>query len=428
MFKKTRLRIFALIVMIATVIITLMLAVIYIANRKYGYERDFSLLDSYVEDSIHGPRSDMGAKPDRTDMGPEPDRQDMGPEPDRTDMGPRMRGVHNKMFRLSTFYSVFYRDGEVVTVNCNGGILYSEQEIIEIANSILLTQKEHGVHGKMPFMVKSTDDFVIVALIDNTMEVDNSYRLFNNSLIVGFATWCVIVLLAWFFSEKIVNPLEENDVKQKQFISDAGHELKTPISVISANADLLSREIGDNKWLSNILYENERMGHLVKQLLELVRAENVLQEKERLDFSRLVSGGALPFEGVAFENGLTLNTEIEENIFVDGNQSRLSQLVSILIDNAIEHGGEGKDINVKLCTQKNSAVLSVVNSGKAIPTEVREQLFERFYRADEARTDDCGHYGLGLAIAKAVVMSHGGKITVECYDGLVEFKVSIPKA
>ena len=168
------------------------------------------------------------------------------------------------------------------------------------------------------------------------------------------------------------------------------------------------------------------MGNLVKQLLELVRAENMQQAKQLLDFSWLVSGGTLPFESVAFESGLTLTLEIEDGIFVNGNQSQLSQLISILIDNAISNSDCGKEIFVKLHSSKHHAVLSVINSGQPIPDDVKARLFERFYRVDEARTDDVGHYGLGLAIAKAVVTAHGGKIELNCFDGLIEFKAIIP--
>lgn len=220
--------------------------------------------------------------------------------------------------------------------------------------------------------------------------------------------------------------MEQNDIKQKQFISDAGHELKTPISVISANAELLLRETGENKWLSNIRYENERMGNLVKQLLELSRTENTVPETENLDFSRLISGGVLPFESVAFEKEILINTDISENIFVSGDRNKLSQLISILVDNAISHS-KGKEITVKLSETKSAAVLSVINVGEPISAEVKERMFERFFRADEARTDDNGHFGLGLSIAKAIVGNHKGKIDVNCYNGLVEFKVTIPK-
>lgn len=409
MFKKTRLRIFALIMAVATVIITLMLSVIYIANANYSFERGISLLESYIEkdDGFH----------------PNP-----GFVPDRPNQRPGMKDTHNQMFHLSTFYSVFYnQSGEAVKIDCSDGVLHSEQEILEIANNILSLGKPSGVYRKMPFLVKTGNGGTIVALIDNTMETDNSGKLFTYSLLAGISGWVVILILSWFFSKKIVNPLEQNDTKQKQFISDAGHELKTPISVISANADLLSAEIGENKWLANIQYENERMGNLIKQLLELVRAENMQHTKESLDFSRMVSGGTLPFESVAFENGVTLNADIEEGISVDGNRNQLSQLVSILIDNAISHGSHGKEVLVRLYSNKHHAILSVINAGQPIPDEIKDRLFERFYRVDEARTDDVGHYGLGLAIAKAVVTAHGGRIELNCFDGRIEFKVTLPK-
>lgn len=435
MFKKTRLRIFGLIMAVATVIITLMLSIIYIANARYSFERGISLLESYMENN--GPRPDTGSAPNAPVA---PDASDV---PDRHGQRPGMRDTHNRMFSLSTFYSVFYnQSGEAIKIDCDGGVLYSEQEILQIADSILSGGKTSGIYSKMPFLVKSGVGGTIVALIDNTMETDNSSRLFIYSCLVGIAGWIVILILAWSFSKKIVNPLEQNDKKQKQFISDAGHELKTPISVISANAELLAAELGENKWLANIQYENERMGDLVKQLLELVRAENMEQSREQLDFSRLVAGGTLPFESVAFENGFTLHTDIEEGIVVDGNRNQLSQLVSILVDNALSHGesshgesshgesshGDRKgSVDIKLSSAKHQAILSVTNPGKPISEEEKERLFERFYRADEARTEEEGHYGLGLAIAKAVVTAHGGKIELNCYDGLVEFKVILPK-
>lgn len=407
MFKKTRLRIFLLIATVATAVIAIMLSVIYIANKSYSYERGISLLERYVEDNL---------------VPPPPGRGPGADVPPERPMG------RNRMFNLSTFYSVFYNsNGDVIKVNYDGGVLYSEQEIIEIANSVLDNKKTRGTYGEMPFLVKTNGSTTVVALLDNTMENDNSNRLFINSLIVGFSAWVLVLILSWIYSKRIVDPLELNDIRQKQFISDAGHELKTPISVISANSDILSREIGNNNWLENIRYENERMSLLVRELLDLMRAENSSMVKERLDLTNLVSGEVLPFESVAFDKGLTITTNIEDGIFVLGDKNRLNQLVSILTDNAIEHTSGGKEISVKLYSSKKTAVLSVINSGDPIPDETKERLFDRFYRIDDSRIDNNGHYGLGLAIAKAISNSHDGTISVNCHDGLVEFKVIIPK-
>ena len=220
--------------------------------------------------------------------------------------------------------------------------------------------------------------------------------------------------------------MEESYKRQKQFVSDAGHELKTPIAVVNANLELLSRQIGENQWLSNIQYENERMSALITQFLELAKTESTVPAMDNVDLSRLVYGEVLPFETMAYEQGLTLNSQLEEAIFVNGNSLQLKQLVSILIDNALRHNEGGSEIMVLLKKERGHGILSVINSGKSIPEEQKSQLFERFYRADSARTDEGGHYGLGLAIAKNIAAAHKGTIQVRCYDGKVEFFVKIP--
>ena len=217
--------------------------------------------------------------------------------------------------------------------------------------------------------------------------------------------------------------------KQKiDFLRSASHELKTPIAVVNANAEMLQRDIGENQWLANIQYENERMRLLVGQLLELARTENVQPQTARLDFSHLTTGEVLPFESVAYEKGLSIKAEILPDLWIDGDSIQLKLLISILIDNAIRHSENGNNIVVKLTESRISVILSVENSGKLIPPEQQERLFDRFYRVDDARNSEDNHYGLGLAIAKAIVTTHNGKIEIRCYDGLVEFSVTIPKA
>ena len=209
-------------------------------------------------------------------------------------------------------------------------------------------------------------------------------------------------------------------------MSDAGHELKTPVAAVNANVELLSREIGDNQWIANIQYENERMSALITQLLDLARTENVVPQMSHIDLTNLVFGEILPLESVAYENGLVLNSNLQEDIRIVGNATQLKQLTSILVDNAIRHGESGTPVDVFLKRDLHNAILSVTNSGTEIPAEQRAHLFERFYRVDSARTGEDKHYGLGLAIAKAIVEAHGGRIDVRCYSGKVEFTVHLP--
>lgn len=167
------------------------------------------------------------------------------------------------------------------------------------------------------------------------------------------------------------------------------------------------------------------MGELVEQLLELSSAENKEVLMEELDFSHVVTGEALAFETLAFERGKTLQSTIEEEITLTGNQNQLTQVVAVLLDNAIRHT-TGNQIDLILQKRAHNAVLSVTNDGEEIPPEKLEHLFDRFYRVDEARNSEDHHYGLGLSIAKAIVEKHGGSIEVSCSGGKVTFTVLLP--
>ena len=329
-------------------------------------------------------------------------------------------------FRLTTFYTVALSDDfSVLEIRNDGPTVYTDSDLEALAKQIANGKKDYGTEENLAYYKMDKGSFLLVVFTDNTIINESAMTLIRYTAIFGGLALAVFFFLSVFFAGRIVEPLEENDRKQKQFISDAGHELKTPIAVVSANAELLSRQMGENGWLANIQYENQRMGMLVKSLLELARAEQAQVMCERLDFSRLVSGEALPFESVAFEKGAVLCVDVADGIGVEGNPDRLKQLVSILLDNAIRHGKAG-EVCLSLKKEHGFAQLSVVNFGDEIPKEARERLFERFYRTDASRNREGGHYGLGLAIAKAIVTSHKGQIEVKCYDGKVEFRVLIP--
>ena len=335
--------------------------------------------------------------------------------------------AESPMFQLSTFYTVALSyDGEVIEIKNNPPTIHSDDFLESLAKSIATNNKQTGSKNNLSFYKADKNGYILVTFMDNTIVNENAVTLFRYTLIFGAIALVVFFFLSRFLAKKIVDPLEESYKKQKQFVSDAGHELKTPVSVVSANAELLERALGNNQWLKNIQYENERMGLLVTQLLDLARTENVTPQMEQIDLSRLVSGEVLPFETVAFEKGFEIRTDIKNDIKVMGNSTQLKQLVSILLDNAIKHSTEKSDVTLSLIKENNGVKLSVLNKGDEIPEEHRKKLFERFYRVDTVRNSESNHYGLGLAIAKAIVESHKGKIEVLCYNGLVEFKVNLP--
>lgn len=332
-------------------------------------------------------------------------------------------------FKLSTFYSVAISyDGRILETHNNKTAVYTDKELQDMALEILDKGGTTGVKNSLAYHMADKGGYVLVAFMDNTIINENMLTLFRYTLIFGGVAILALFFLAVYLARRIVQPLEESYRKQKQFVSDAGHELKTPVSVVSANAELLARQIGDNQWLANIRYENERMGMLVEQLLELARTENVMPQMEDIDLSRLVTGEALPFESVAFEKGLMLKADVENGLRVNGNSPQLKQLISILLDNAIRHDSGGTAVWLALSKEQKYAKLSVINQGKEIPPKQKEQLFERFYRVDSVRNSEDKHYGLGLAIAKAIVNAHSGEIDIHCYDGFVEFRILLPSA
>lgn len=409
MFKKSRRKIVAAILSVLILLLFGTFVVIYFSSYVEMTNENQQMLRQYVDDYT-------------LQMG-EADR----PEGDVPKDKPGSPPAAPPKRELSTFYSVAVsKNGEVLKADTAEISTIGEEELAELAREILNSGKTNGIQGTLIFQTADKGAYFLVAFLDNTVFLENAGTLISYTLLFGAAALVLLFFLARYLADKIVSPLEESYQRQKQFISDAGHELKTPVAVVNANIEVLTREVGENQWLSNIQYENERMSALITQLLDLARAEHTVPAMEPVDFSRLVYGETLPFETVAYENGLALNSDIAENIKVSGNSVQLKQLVSILLDNAIRHGSSKTDVELALKPEKGVAVLSVTNAGDEIPPEQRELLFERFYRVDTARTGGSSHYGLGLAIAKAIAVSHKGSIHVRCYDRKVEFSVRLP--
>ena len=422
MFKQTRRKIVAAIMSILTVLFIGMLAVIYIFSYQETLKENLKMLQRHA--GLYSLNHFMDDNFKRDDI--KPDYRDLISKEPKFDKLGEPRFEDTPEYQLSAFYSVAIANDNSILATDNSKVVYTDEELHEIALKVFNGAKKSGTIGSLLYYKENKGGYTLIAFMDNSIMLNSINTLFKYTLVCGSITMILLFFLAIQLARRIVHPLEESYTKQKQFISDAGHELKTPVSIVNANAELLSREIGDNPWLSNIQYENERMGALVTQLLELARTEHVVPQMEVIDFSHLVDGEALPFESVAYEKGMVLTYDIEENLKVFGNTSQLRQITSILIDNAMNHAPEKSEMILTLKSKRNYAVLSVINEGDEIPLEQRKQLFERFYRADAARNGEDKHYGLGLAIAKAIVTAHKGKIEVLCYDGKVNFTVRIP--
>jgi signal transduction histidine kinase len=223
-------------------------------------------------------------------------------------------------------------------------------------------------------------------------------------------------------TERSIKPIKESYYKQKQFISDASHELKTPLAVIHTNVDVLltNTDEQNKKWLEYIKSEVERMGHLTNDLLYLTQmdgAEDHQMMKTTFNISERLEHILLGLEVVAFEKNISLIYDIAPDIEMHGNAEQVSQVMMILLDNAIKYTQTGGDISILLSKSTHHINLSVTNSGDGISEEDLPYVFDRFYRADKVRSRESGSYGLGLSIAKTIVEQHNGKITCESKVG-----------
>ena len=237
-------------------------------------------------------------------------------------------------------------------------------------------------------------------------------------------------LILFTFSSRIISrwltqPIEDMISSEKKFISNASHELKTPLAVIRANTQLLQKEISaDNKHLEYIHQETERMIVLVNKMLTLVRldtAQNQAQPK-RFRVDEALYDIIYPMESVAYEKKIRMTVDIQEEMYIDGIEDQIQNLLSILLNNAISYTPEYGEIVIRAYIQAKKFYLKVSNSGDPIPEEIRDRLFERFFRADEAREDN-GHYGLGLSIASSIAANHGERIRVDYEDHKNVFSV-----
>ena len=265
-----------------------------------------------------------------------------------------------------------------------------------------------------------------VTLIESKNTIKGLKITISISIIIGFLGIIIIYVIAKKISKTIVKPVEESFEKQKQFISDASHELKTPLAVIEANADVLQDKVGENKWITYIQNEVQSMNKLVNDLLVLARMEKTnTSNNQKFDLSKEVQMSVSVFESIIYEKKIKLETNIDEGIEFIGDKEDIKHIISILLDNSIKHTKENNKIIVNLLKEKNNIKIEVKNQGEPIPEEEREKIFERFYRIDKARSRSEKRYGLGLSIAKGIVEKYKGSICANSKDGFTSFIVKI---
>lgn len=295
-------------------------------------------------------------------------------------------------------------------------------------NSILNDGAITGMIGSLQFYTAQKENGTVMVFTDKTSEIEMLDSLIKTTLLIGSLSFVCLSILVMFLSRKSIEPVKQAFEKQKQFVSDASHELKTPLTIISANADVLAGEIGENKWLTYIQSQTERMSLLVNDLLNLTRLENNSSDMTFSEFnlSQAVMSSALPFECQAFESGKTLEVDVEEGLMLTASERHIKQLIAIFIDNAVKHSNENGLIKVSLAKQGDKKIFSVYNTGSKVRNDEKDRLFERFYRSDDSRSRNTGGYGLGLAIAKSIIDYHKFKLNIDNNEGeYIKFTITM---
>ena len=350
-------------------------------------------------------------------------------KPDNNMNLPPMNNSDSSQIRFAdaVVYTVFLDEDKNVTgvINRSNNDV-TDDEIKTLAQNYISSNGKEKSVGNLYFSKYSYSiNHNVLTITDNSQTNSKLQKELLISLFMFLLVELVIVFVSKKLTAWIIKPVLESFEKQKQFVADASHELKTPLAVIMASSDALESDRNETKWLDNIKSESERMNKLISSLLDLAKSEeyNDSLQLENVNLSKLVETSSLAFEGVMFEKGVGLDCNIKDDIHINGDSDKLKQLVSILLDNATHHSFKNTSVEVDLYKESNTAILEVKNHGEPLPKGDEEKVFERFYRSDEARNRNENRYGLGLAIAKNIVTSHGGKISAESSNGITTFKV-----
>ena len=328
---------------------------------------------------------------------------------------------------MDGMYSVTIKDGEIKDTSDN-----VTDEIKQIAIKVIDNKDKKGIIDNYIYKVKASsikEKNTTIILLESSSEISKIKIIAIISVVITGIGILLIYILSKKISTLIVKPVEDTFNKQRDFISDASHELKTPLAVIQANADVLEGDIGKNKWLKYIQNETDNMSKLINELLLLTKIENIdkLREAEKFNMSDHTKLIVSSFESMAFEKKVKIESEIESDIITDTfNKDDITHILSTLIDNAIKHTEENNKVIVELEKNKDTLIINVKNKGKEIPVSERKKIFDRFYRIDKSRNRDEKRYGLGLSIAKAVVLKNNGTIQIDYKNGYTIFTVKLP--
>ena len=418
MIKRLKRRMTLLVIAVLILVSAGMVLAIHLSNiRNITVQAEASLAVLAEEDGGPGKREAGPGNEKEKAPGREPDKNRRGGK----GQPPEIRsGRDAAAAGLGNSYTITLNEDETVASwTSERTDLYSDEQIAAITEEIRADGKESGRVGTQFYRIVSRDDRTTLLVVDARLDFLSASDTLRSAALITAAACALLSLLAWLLIRRMIRPVDEAFVRQKQFIADASHALKTPLAVISANAEVLEQEIGENENLNYIRSEVRRTDALVRNLLALARLDRneTGTEMKPFDLSHALLSVTLPFESTVYEAGKTLETDIPDGVSCVGNEEMVKQLAVILLSNALQYSDDHGTIRISLAAEGRRREIRVFNTGNPIAPEDREKIFDRFWRADPSRGKDTGGHGLGLAIARSIVDAHHGSIAVESAEG-----------
>lgn len=346
------------------------------------------------------------------------DNAPMRPEQDSPDSLFGMPKNEPDMIMSSNFFVVIVdNDGNVVFVDVSRTSSVTQEQAEEMAAEVLQSSSLTGTSGRYRYQIRDErmEDGKVVVFLDASEEILSYIRVLILSVLIGLVCWIAMLFLVILLSKKAIRPIAENIEKQKQFVTDAGHEIKTPLAIILANTDALELYNGESKWSRNIREQIIRLNGLTKNLLMLARMDEGMPSGPASEFSlsEMLTESVQEFAESLKMKQIKLEKQIQQNIDVCMDKDNIKRLISILLDNAVKYTNNEGKIIVRLHKNDKRIKLQVENTCEALPDAAPDKLFERFYRADKARTQKSGGYGIGLSVAESIVQSNKGSLSAE---------------
>lgn len=329
------------------------------------------------------------------------------------------------------FFSVVLSlDGTVLDIQLPAEAVMADSDAAELALKVYATNAGTGFQSIYRFQRRNTEDSVQILFLDCGREINSFQHFLMTSIILSAAGLLLILGILIYFSGRIVRPFAESYEKQKQFITDAGHEIKTPLTIIQADADILEMDLGENEWLTDIQNNVRRLTDLTNDLVSLARMEEGGTPLELLEIpvSDVISETAQSFQAIAHAQNKELLLSVESMLSIEADERAIRQLVTILLDNALKYSPEGSPIRLSVTKHTKQIKLAVCNvSLLPLPEGNLNRLFERFYRTDPSRNSQTGGHGIGLSIASAIAAAHNGQIQAsEPEKGSLQISVTLP--